>query len=107
MWTRQHKQRNTGRLIIPVLCAVFVSYFGYHAYHGEFGITSRYRLQADTVALQAQLDAVRTRRIDLERRVQLMHDGTIEKDMLDEQARSALNLSRADEITIMLPVKAN
>ena len=41
-------------------------------------------------------------RIDLERRVQLLHDGTLEKDMLDEQARSALNLSQADEITIML-----
>lgn len=107
MWTRQHKQRNTGRLIIPALCAVFVTYFGYHAYHGEFGITSRYRLQAEAVDLQAQLDAVRTRRIDMERRVQLMHDGTIEKDMLDEQARSALSLSRADEITIMLPAKTN
>lgn len=107
MWTRQHKQRNTGRLIIPALCAVFVSYFGYHAYHGEFGITSRYRLQAETADLQTQLDAVRERRIKLERRVQLMHDGTIEKDMLDEQARSALNLSRADEITIMLPTRTN
>lgn len=107
MWTRQHKQSNTGRLIIPALCAVFVSYFGYHAYHGEFGITSRYRLQAETADLQAQLDAVRERRIELERRVRLMHDGTMEKDMLDEQARSALNLSRSDEITIMLPAKAN
>jgi cell division protein FtsB len=107
MWTRQHKQRNTGRLIIPALCAVFVTYFGYHAYHGEFGITSRYRLQAETVDLQAQLDAIKARRMDIERRVQLMHDGTIDKDMLDEQARSALNLSRADEITIMLPAKAD
>ncbi len=107
MWTRQHKQRNTGRLIIPALCAVFVSYFGYHAYHGEFGITSRYRLQAETADLQAQLDAVKVRRMELERRVRLMHDGTIEKDMLDEQARGALNLSRADEITIMLPATAN
>jgi cell division protein FtsB len=107
MWTRQHKQRNTGRLIIPALCAVFVSYFGYHAYHGEFGIMSRSRLQAETVDLQAQLDAVKARRMELERRVRLMHDGTIEKDMLDEQARSALNLSRADEITIMLPSTAN
>ena len=107
MWTRQHKQRNTGRLIIPALCAVFVSYFGYHAYHGEFGIMSRYRLQAETADLQAQLDAVKARRMELERRVRLMHDGTIEKDMLDEQARGALNLSRADEITIMLPATAN
>ena len=34
--------------------------------------------------------------------MQLLHDGTLEKDMLDEQARRALNLSHADEITIML-----
>ncbi|MCP9230238.1 septum formation initiator family protein [Mesorhizobium sp. LMG 17147] len=103
MWTRQHKQRNTGRLIIPSLCVVFLTYFGFHAYHGEFGIYSKYRLEAETAELQGRLDAVRTRRIDLERRVQLMHEGTLEKDMLDEQARKALNLSHADEITIMLP----
>ncbi|TJW74614.1 MAG: septum formation initiator family protein, partial [Mesorhizobium sp.] len=29
-----------------------------------------------------------------------------EKDMLDEQARKALNVSHADEITIMLPAMA-
>ncbi|MER8972517.1 septum formation initiator family protein [Mesorhizobium sp. M0800] len=104
MWTRQHKQRNTGRLIIPSLCVVFLTYFGFHAYHGEFGIYSKYQLEAETAELQGRLDAVRVRRIDLERRVQLMHEGTLEKDMLDEQARKALNLSHADEITIMLPV---
>ncbi|WP_404927265.1 septum formation initiator family protein [Mesorhizobium sp. ORM16] len=106
MWTRQHKQRNTGRLIIPSLCAVFLAYFGFHAYHGEFGINSKYQLEAETVALQAQLDAIKARRMELERRVKLMHDGTLEKDMLDEQARKALNLSQADEITIMLPASA-
>jgi cell division protein FtsB len=37
----------------------------------------------------------------LERRVQLMHDGTLEKDMLDEQARKNLNLAQSDEIIIM------
>ena len=58
MWTRQHKQRNTGRLIIPSLCVLFLSYFGFHAYHGEFGIYSKYRLEARKVELQAQLDAV-------------------------------------------------
>ena len=103
MWTRQHKQRNTGRLIIPSLCAVFLAYFGFHAYHGEFGIYSKYQLEAQTVALQSQLDAIKARRMELERRVRLMHEGTLEKDMLDEQARKALNLSQADEITIMLP----
>jgi cell division protein FtsB len=102
MWTRQHKKRNTGRLIVPAISTVFLAYFGFHAYHGAFGIYSKYGLEARTAELLAELETVKTERIELERRVQLLHDGTLEKDMLDEQARRALNLSHADEITIML-----
>jgi cell division protein FtsB len=107
MWTRQHKQRNTGRLIVPTLCAAVLAYFGFHAYHGEYGIYSKYRMQARAVALQAQLDTVKARRVELERRVQLLHDGTLEKDMLDEQARRALNVSHPDEVIVMLPRAAD
>lgn len=107
MWTRQHKQRNTGRLIVPGISALFLAYFGFHAYHGEFGIYSKYQLEDRAAELQARLDVVRAVRIDLERRVQLLHDGTLEKDMLDEQARRALNLSQADEITIMRTAPGN
>ena len=103
MWTRQHKQTNTGRLIVPALAAMFLSYFGFHAYHGEFGIYSKYRLEARAVELQAKLDTVRAQRMSVERRVQMLHDGSLEKDMLDEQARNALNMSHADELTIMRP----
>lgn len=103
MWTRQHKQRNTGRLIVPLLCAAFLAYFGFHAYHGEFGIYSKYRLQAQAAELQAQLATVKARRMEMEQRVQLLHDGSMEKDMLDEQARRALNLSLPDEVIVMTP----
>lgn len=102
MWTRQHRPRKTGRLIVPALAAVFLSYFGYHVYHGEFGIDSKDQLRARAAQLQAQLEQVRAERIDLEGRVRMLRDGTIDKDMLDEQARRALNLSHADEVTIML-----
>jgi len=101
MWTRHHKQRNTGRLIVPAVSALFLAYFGFHAYHGEYGIYSKYRYEAEAVELQARLDTARSQRMDMERRVQLLHDGTLEKDMLDEQARRALNLSQVDEIVIM------
>ena len=108
MWTRQHKQRNTGRLIVPAVSALFLAYFGFHAYHGEFGIYSKYLYEAQAVALQARLDAVKAQRVGMERRVQLLQDGTLEKDMLDEQARRALNLSKPDEIVIMrTSVQAN
>ena len=101
MWTRHHKQRNLGVLIVPSITALFLAYFGFHAYHGEYGIYAKYQLQAETKVLQAKLDTVRARRLALEQRVQLIQDGTLEKDMLDEQARKALNLSLANEITIM------
>lgn len=101
MWTRHHKQSKTGRLIVPGVAAVLITYFGFHAYNGEYGIYSRYRLEARTVELQAQLDAIRHQRLMLEQRVQLLHDGTLEKDMLDEQARKALNVAHLDEIIIM------
>ena len=93
MWTRQHKQRNTGRLIVPGISALFLAYFGFHAYHGEFGIYSKYQFEARAAELQQRLDVLSAQRMDLERRVQLLHDGTLEKDMLDEQARKALKTS--------------
>jgi cell division protein FtsB len=102
MWTRHHKNRNTGRLIIPAVSALFLAYFGFHAYHGEFGIYSKYQLEARELELKGEFDTIKAQRIEFERRVQLLHDGTLEKDMLDEQARRALNLSQADEMTIML-----
>lgn len=103
MWTRQHRQRKTGRLIVPAISVVFLSYFGFHAYHGEYGIYSKYQLEARVAQLEDRLGEIRAQRIELDRRVQLLHDGTLEKDMLDEQARKALNLSHGDEITIMRP----
>ncbi len=55
MWTRHHKNRNTGRLIIPGVSALFLAYFGFHAYHGEFGIYSKYQLEARTAELKSEL----------------------------------------------------
>lgn len=101
MWTRHHKRRRTGALIVPAIAAMFLTYFGFHAFHGEYGIYNKYRLEARVARLEAQLQDLTARRKALEKRVQLMHDGTLERDMLDEQARRALNVSLPREITIM------
>ena len=101
MWTKQRKKRRSGALIVPALAAVFLSYFGFHAWHGEFGIYSSYQLVERKAGLEARLAALRGERQALEARVLLLQDGTIERDMLDEQARRALNLSAEDEVTII------
>jgi cell division protein FtsB len=101
MWTRQHKKRNTGALIMPAIAALILPYFGFHAYHGEYGIYSKHRLQERVAVVEASLDKVRSERIQLEKRVQLLQDGSIERDMLDEYARRSLSLALPDEVIIM------
>jgi cell division protein FtsB len=107
MWTRQHKRRNTGRLIVPSIAILFLAYFGFHAYHGEYGLYAKYRLEARAGDLEKQLAALTEQRELLEHRVALLHDGTLEKDMLDEQARRELNLAQEDEVIIYRPVEDN
>lgn len=101
MWTRQRKKRRSGALIVPALATLFLSYFGFHAWHGEFGIYSSYQLVERKAELEAKLDKLRTERLAMESRVLLLKDGTIERDMLDEQARRSLNLTSKDELTII------
>ncbi len=103
MWTRQHKPRKSGRLIVPALTAAVLSYFGYHIYHGEFGIDSKAHLRERATVLQADLDQLKAERMELESKVRMLRNGTLDKDMLDEQARRALNLSTADELTVTIP----
>lgn len=102
MWTKHKRKSIKGRLIVPLLAVAFLSYFGFHAYNGAYGIYSKEQLQAQTVVLNNQLDDLREQRESLERQVSQLRDGSIDKDILDEQARRALNLSHADEVTIIV-----
>jgi cell division protein FtsB len=106
MWTRQYKKRNTARLILPVLSAAVLAYFGFHAFQGEYGIYAKYRIEEEIERLNVEHAELRRQRIELERRVQLLHDGTLDRDMLDEQIRKSLNLSEADEVVIIRPIEA-
>jgi cell division protein FtsB len=103
MWTRQKKKRRTGALIVPVISSAIIAYFSFHAYQGDYGIYSKYRLESRVSELQQELAGLQQERQALEERVRHLNDGSIERDMLDELARRALNLSMPDEITVMRP----
>ncbi|HEV7245645.1 MAG TPA: septum formation initiator family protein [Shinella sp.] len=100
MWTKHHKKRKFGRLTLPVITVAFLSYFGYHSVHGDFGLRGMEEFERRRVERQARLDVLVRQRQILEKEVALMSDGSLERDMLDEKARSYLNMSRADEIVI-------
>lgn len=100
MWTRHHKERKFGRLVLPAITIAFLSYFGYHSVHGDLGLIATEKFERMRVERAAQLAKLVEQRESLERQVQLLSDGSLEKDMLDEVARYQLNVSRNDEIVI-------
>ncbi len=103
MWTRQRRHNSLPRLILPISTALFLSYFGYHALYGGNGLYSKHIVEAQSKELQTKLDALTAQRAALQQQVALLSDGTVEKDMLDEQARRALNMAQPGELVILRP----
>ncbi len=101
MITKQKKRNNRGRLIAPVMALLVFGYFGTQAYKGNYGILSDARLKKQALELQVQLDLITRKREKLEKRVALLRNGSIEKDMLDEQVRRNLGMVNEDDVVLL------
>ncbi len=101
MSTRQRKIRKTGRLVVPVLAIAFISYFGFHSINGDRGLNARQQFERRAAELEVRLESLIAERKRLQQQVMLLpQNGPVVKDMLDERAREALNLTRPNEIII-------
>lgn len=103
MSTRQYRKSPLARLAVPAACALLIAYFVFHAWSGRYGIEAMRRMDEDKTRLEFSLARLKQERQKLAGRVALLRDGTIEKDMLDEQARNMLNMVGSDEIVILRP----
>jgi cell division protein FtsB len=79
-----------------------LGYFAYHAVEGDYGLFALGKLQDRVASLEAELAAVRAERTRLERHVALMRPESLDRDMIDERAREALNVADAKDIVIFL-----
>ena len=101
MSTRQTRNTSLGQFLVPALSLVLIAYFAYHSWSGRYGIESLRRMNDEAVRLEFELAAIKLRRQSLEAKVMLLRDGSIERDMLDEQARNALNVVKPEELVIL------
>lgn len=93
--------RRRARLIIgPILGISLVAYFAYHLIQGDRGLLAWMRLSQQVREARVTLAAVEGERSTLERRVDLLRPDHLDRDMLDERARSQLNLIGPHEIVI-------
>ena len=87
-------------ILPPLAFAALCGYFGWHAVHGDFGLEARERRLADITQAKRILARAESERETLERRVNGMRSGQMDRDQLDERARTLLNMVGRDEIVI-------
>ena len=56
MWTRHHKKKKYGRLVLPAVTIAFLSYFGYHSIHGDYGLRAGQEFERVRKERAAELD---------------------------------------------------
>ena len=98
--TRQRRKSVLRKLLPPIIAAAFLGYFGFHAYNGFYGIRSHERLEKEVAILTAELDRLKEERTGIERRVQSLRPARLDADLVDSEARMALNRLRPDEILV-------
>ncbi|MEL6734344.1 MAG: septum formation initiator family protein [Pseudomonadota bacterium] len=103
MSVRRRKSRSMTRFIAPLATLLILGYFSFHAFNGHYGVRARIVMEQQIAVLEKDLAERTAARTELEHRVSLIRDGSLEKDMVDEQVRSQLNMARPHEIVLMYP----
>lgn len=94
-------RRRLRGVVVPVLCAAMIGYFGYHMVEGDRGLKAYARLSAEIARAEAAYASVSEERLKLERRVKLLRSSSLDLDMLDEQARRVLGVIGPEDVVIV------
>ncbi len=81
-------------------CLAMLSYFAWHAWEGPRGFAHREELQLKLAELQSKNDAIAQSRATLESKVALMRPDHVDPDLLDELARSQLDMAGANDLVV-------
>lgn len=100
MPTRYKKQSFYGRLFLPVLTALVLTYFSFHAVNGRYGYRALQTEQIRLVELKEQRKILLDERKMMRDRASLLRLAAIDADLLDERARQLLGYVRSDELLI-------
>jgi len=91
------------RLIKPLAWMCVAFYMGYHTLHGERGLYALMRDKRELAQLEVELERTRAEREKVELRVSLLRDGSLDRDLLDEQMRRMLGVMKKGEVVVLNP----
>lgn len=99
-------RRKLRPVIGPVVGACLIAYFTYHAVQGDHGIFARDALKEEVAQAKSTLATLEGQRGEMEKRAALIDPKQVDLDMLDERARTMLNLAKPDEVVVFYPKPA-
>ncbi len=82
------------------MLGVTSGYLVWGASNGEHGLKAKVKFDADAVALQTQLAALRQDRARWEMRVASLRPESVDRDLLDDVAHGLLDRVAKDEVVI-------
>lgn len=102
MTFKQNILARLGQIWGVALFLSLMAYFVFHAFRGEYSLPALKRLQQQEITLLAEAELVTHERADLEARIALLRESSIDPDMLEEQVRKRLGFAHPDEVVIFL-----
>jgi cell division protein FtsB len=97
----RHIRRQLKSIVGPAIGLSLSVYFGYHLVEGDRGLIAWVRLTEQIRDAKAEAAQIHAERVAQDQRVSLLRQEHLDPDMLDEQARAALNLVAPGEIVIL------
>ncbi len=94
-------RRRVRHLIAPLFWLVLTVYFGYHAVNGERGLRRLFELKQEIQIASQVAEEVALRREEMEKRVRQLSPQSIDVDMLEESARTLLNMGQEGDYIIL------
>jgi Septum formation initiator len=88
-------------LVLYAASAGLVGYFVHHAHTGARGTQAKMALKAKIIEKEADLLTVQNERKEWEHRVALLKTDQIDRDLLEEQARTTLGMVHRNDVVIM------
>jgi cell division protein FtsB len=87
--------------VVTCACLGLLGFFAWHAQEGPRGFAFREKLASQSRQLSEELAAIQKQRTDFETRVALLRPESVDPDMLDEMARSTLDVAGPNDLIVL------
>ncbi|HJD64676.1 MAG TPA: septum formation initiator family protein [Rickettsia endosymbiont of Diachasma alloeum] len=88
---------HTKKIILNIFLALLLGYFVFHCIYGNKGVIAYLKVNRKLEKAYDALKLLRAERVELEHNVKLLRTESLDKDMLDEQARKVLGIAAPNE----------